>query len=212
MAKYKQGINGAFSGKVGTVVGASWLGIEYMRSLPRPSSKPPTPEQLNQRQKMTLFRKFLLGLDDFIALGFQNFEQATPMNAAISYNMLHAVAGTYPEQRIDFPNLVFTKGDLQGAWSATATSETPNTVDFGWTNGSFSKLRAAGDKAQLVTYCPEKRLFVKLRDAAQREDGQARLIMPNGLSGLTVHCYLSFFSADGKLSSASEYLGEVTVA
>ena len=32
MGTIKQGILGGFSGKVGSVVGASWKGISYMRS------------------------------------------------------------------------------------------------------------------------------------------------------------------------------------
>lgn len=34
MGTIKQGILGGFSGKVGNVVGASWKGIDYIRSLP----------------------------------------------------------------------------------------------------------------------------------------------------------------------------------
>ena len=35
MGTIKQGILGGFSGKVGTVVGASWKGITYMREIPQ---------------------------------------------------------------------------------------------------------------------------------------------------------------------------------
>ena len=42
MGKIKQGILGGFKGKVGTVIGASWNGIEAFRNLsetPRPQRK-----------------------------------------------------------------------------------------------------------------------------------------------------------------------------
>jgi hypothetical protein len=42
MGTIKQGILGGFSGKVGTVVGASWKGIAYMRSLPQKVKNPRT--------------------------------------------------------------------------------------------------------------------------------------------------------------------------
>ena len=35
MGRIKQGILGGFSGKVGTVVGASWKGKAYMRGMPQ---------------------------------------------------------------------------------------------------------------------------------------------------------------------------------
>lgn len=34
MGTIKQGILGGFSGKVGNIVGASWRGIDYIRSMP----------------------------------------------------------------------------------------------------------------------------------------------------------------------------------
>lgn len=40
MGTIKKGILGGFSGKVGTVVGGSWKGISYMRSLPQKVKKP----------------------------------------------------------------------------------------------------------------------------------------------------------------------------
>jgi hypothetical protein len=49
MGKYNQGIPGAFSGKVGNVVDSSINGIDYMRGLPKKSSKTPTVAQLMQR-------------------------------------------------------------------------------------------------------------------------------------------------------------------
>jgi hypothetical protein len=40
MAKLKHGIFGPFSGKLGPVVGATWMGIPYVRQTPQ---KPETP-------------------------------------------------------------------------------------------------------------------------------------------------------------------------
>ena len=49
MGKIKQGILGGFKGKVGTVVGASWNGIAYMKGLPQSQKDPKTAAQLAQR-------------------------------------------------------------------------------------------------------------------------------------------------------------------
>ena len=49
MGKIKQGILGGFKGKVGTVIGASWNGIAYMRSLAQSVKNPKTAAQLQQR-------------------------------------------------------------------------------------------------------------------------------------------------------------------
>ena len=49
MGKIKQGILGGFRGKVGTVIGASWNGISYMRGLAQSHKNPKTAEQTKQR-------------------------------------------------------------------------------------------------------------------------------------------------------------------
>ena len=49
MGKIKQGILGGFRGKVGTVIGASWNGISYMRGLAQSVKNPKTAGQQTQR-------------------------------------------------------------------------------------------------------------------------------------------------------------------
>ena len=49
MGKIKQGILGGFKGKVGTVIGASWNGIAYMKGLPQSQKDPKTAAQMRQR-------------------------------------------------------------------------------------------------------------------------------------------------------------------
>ncbi|WP_254050349.1 DUF6266 family protein, partial [Myroides sp. N17-2] len=54
MAEIKQGILGPVNGKVGTVVGATWRGVNYIRAKPRKSRKKPSMKQLLQWDKMSL--------------------------------------------------------------------------------------------------------------------------------------------------------------
>ena len=49
MGKIKQGILGGFKGKVGTVIGASWNGIAYMRGLPQSVKDRKSAAQIAQR-------------------------------------------------------------------------------------------------------------------------------------------------------------------
>jgi hypothetical protein len=211
MGRIKKGILGGFSGKVGTVVGASWRGIDYIRSLPETSNKPVTPAQLAQQNKMAMFRGFLLGLDDIIERCFQNIKKYTPMNDALSNNMLHAVAGVYPEQSIAFDQLLFSKGELLGSWGAEAVAATGNAIDFIWENGPYSPLRSAADQVTVVVYDPIAQQFCKLENAALRSEKIARLILPETFKGHEVHCYLSFYSEGRKIASTNEYLGLVEV-
>jgi len=202
---------GPFSGKVGTVVGASWHGIDYMRSLPTASSKSASIPQVGQRTKMILLRGFLLGTDEIIKRSFQNFTQATPMNGALSYNLKHAIAGTSPDLRIDFPNLLFSKGDLQGTSLPEAVSVVRNALDFSWINSDFSPINAADDLVTLVVYDPVEMQFSTLSEAGSREEEIARIVLPEKFSGHAVHCYISFFSQQFQISSTNQYLGAIEV-
>ena len=211
MGKYKNGILGAFSGKIGTVIGASWKGIDYMRSLPRESSIPPSEAQIVQRTKFTMVRKFLLGTKDLIEICYQNSHKSTAMNGAISYNLTHSVEGTFPDLQIDFKNLLISKGDLLGSWSPSAVSTEPNTIDFRWSNGPFCQMRSAEDLVLLIIYSQANESFVVLTDAETRSAGFAQISTRPEFKGDTVHCYLSFFSTELGISSTNEYLGKVTI-
>lgn len=209
MGRIKKGILGGFSGKVGAVVGASWRGIDYMRGLPKKSDKPPTIAQLAQQNKMALLRGFLIGLGDIIEPCFQNIEKYSPMNEALSYNLLNSITGTYPNQRIDFKQLLFSKGELMGAWIPKVASIESNAVDFTWENGNFTPMCAADDQVTLVVYDPIKKKICKLTNAAVRADRRARILVPSNFKGHKLHCYISFYSETRKLAAVNAYLGQV---
>jgi hypothetical protein len=211
MGRIKKGILGGFSGKVGSVVGASWLGIDYMRSLPKISNKPASPAQEGQRNKMIRLRAFLIGLGNIINRSFQNFAEKTPMNAALSYNMKNALTGISPDFEIHFPNLLFSQGNLHGTWSPKVNSTEPAALDFIWKNSSFSPMCGADDELIAVVYSPADKKFVLLNDLVTRAEAAVRLILPKDFSGHLVHCYLGFHSRTKGISSTNQYLGEIRV-
>lgn len=68
MATFKEGVFGGFSGKVGNVVGASWRGIDYMRSLPLGRKDAKTKRQVKQRGKFSVTMDFLRTMTPFSGL------------------------------------------------------------------------------------------------------------------------------------------------
>ena len=211
MGKIKEGILGGFSGKVGAVIGASWKGIEYMRGLPHKSNKPRTDGQLAQQMVFTLHREFCGGAIEFVDDCFQNYEKHTPMNSAISYNMINATTGIYPDLRVDFPNFMYSKGDLLGTWQPQAVSVTPQTLDLSWQNGLFNPMCSADDIVIALVYDPVSREFATFPQAAKRSDGMVQLELPGNFIGHGVHTYLSFYSKSRNISSTNQYVGETIV-
>lgn len=49
MGTIQKGILGGFSGKVGSVIGGNWKGIDYMRSVANKRSFIPSQKQLEQQ-------------------------------------------------------------------------------------------------------------------------------------------------------------------
>lgn len=94
MATIKQGILGAFSGKVGSVVGSSWKGIPVMKSLPPSVANPKTAKQIEQRSRMkacTAFSQSILAdvikpLNDRFASRMSGFNAFTSRNIACFEN------------------------------------------------------------------------------------------------------------------------------
>ena len=66
MGTFSKGLYGAFKGKVGSLVGSTWKGIEVLRSKPAAGKGKFSPEQLQQQAKFALMTKFLQPLTSLI--------------------------------------------------------------------------------------------------------------------------------------------------
>jgi hypothetical protein len=212
MGIIKQGILGGFSGKVGTVIGGTWKGIDYMRSAASSVSNPQTTPQLSQRQKFSIMMGFLQPLTEFLKTGFKSFNvKMSQINAAMGYNIRNAIAGAYPNYSIDYPNALVARGKLAAALNPAAASTVVGTVNFTWDNNSDEMGANAADKTLLVVYNPVKHQVISANQLAQRSAGTQNLTVPDSFTGDTVHCYMAYINSDGIVSN-SRYAGPVTVA
>ncbi len=213
MGKYSKGILGSFSGKIGTVIGSTWKGIDYMRSLPKPSSKTPTDAQMEQRIKLSLAVNFLKPAKAIINVGFRS--QATTntgFNIATSIVVKQALTGTYPDFIIDYSRVVFSMGELLGPWNATMVSATAGTVSISWANNTGSGLAEATDNAVIVAFNESKGQYVTTMNGSERSTSLHNLDVPESFSGDELQVWMAFISADRKSVSSSVYLGTIEVA
>ncbi len=123
MATFKNGANGSFSGKVGSVVGYQWRGINVMRSLPKKSTKPRSEKQLANEMRMKLAMSFLSPITGLIRAGYQGAADGlpmTPFNIALSYHKKNAIGGVYPALFFDYSKAKISTGPLAPADSLTA--------------------------------------------------------------------------------------------
>jgi len=168
MGIYIKGAFGAFSGKVGNLVGSNWRSITYLRSLPKRSSKPATEKQLAHRAKFSLAVKFLSPLRDLINLGYNDKSRGTmtAFNKATDV-LLTNIEGTYPDYSVPFDKVQFSTG---GVGSISTSLETSGgAIEINWKN--FGALGANGnDQGVLVFYREESEDFFVIQEATRQDE------------------------------------------
>lgn len=212
MGTINQGITGGFSGKVGTVIGVSWNGVDYMRGRASEIVNPKTEAQQNQRAKVTAMVRFLRPMKDFLRVGFK--KQAVKMsafNAATSYNMAHAIHGFYPDFEIDYSKVMVSQGKLPGAENPDVNAQENGQVVFSWEDNSLDKGAMPNDKVLLLAVDGEKGKVFTVMEGNMRMEGTQTVTLPSHFAGAEVHCYIAFRNAKQTDISESRYAGSVMV-
>lgn len=211
MAKFINGANGTFSGKVGSVIGASWRGIHYLRGLAKKSKVPATEAQSAQRLRFRLVTKFLSPLQGILSAGFRNVRRLTAaqFSMAVKRNIEQAVIGAAPDFEIDYPAITLSEGSLFiPLTSSLAVGE--GTVTITWDPAPSQFGGASNDVAYIVVCNAERQLFITTELPATRAEGTAVVDVPVPFAGQVGHAWMFFASPNGKKVSNTVYLGEVT--
>ncbi len=208
MGQIFKGILGGFSGKVGTVVGANWRGMDIIRSMPKKSDRTPTQSQLEQRMKFALVTPFLAQVRPIIAAFFgQRQAEKSRRNLATSYHLQEAISGVYPDFAIDYVKVILTKGELLNAENPLATPQAGAQIEFTWDDNSGQGMATATDGLLLAVYNETRNLWAMQEDAALRSVGTYTQSLPAAWTGETVHVYFTFVSSDARKCANSVYLG-----
>lgn len=212
MATFNKGILGGFSGKVGTVVGFNWRGLDVMRSLPKKGSRLASERQLEVRARFSVTARFLAPLKSLLSDYFgQPSGQKSRYNLAFSYHNLEALTGTYPDYEIDFPKVIITKGELLGLEQPVLEAQSNATLKFTWTNNTGVGEAKATDALLVVVFNPARELFAYQTQAANRDQSSYLFDLPDNWVGDTVHTWVGMVDAEGKKCSSSVYLNAVVL-
>jgi len=169
MGTYNKGILGAFSGKVGPVVGASWRGIDVLRSTPKKTSRKPTENQLAQREKFKAVTRFITPLKMVTSryFGTDSGEQSRA-NRAVGYHLREAVVYEAGAGKIIYTKVLISRGDLMGLQAPTIVSEADQVVQFTWEDNSGQATAKPTDKLVVVAFDPARGLSALFLDAGTR--------------------------------------------
>ncbi|MFC3196090.1 DUF6266 family protein [Parapedobacter deserti] len=208
MAVFKNGPNGSFSGKVGSVVGYKWKGIDVIRGLPRKSKKPRSEARLANEQAMKLIMGILKPLKLFIRMGFRYAAEPLNMSAfnlALSVNKKQAIKGQYPDLEIDWDNLHISRGDLAGVKSLTA-EWTDAGLRVSWEKTIANGPGHASDLLSLAVYSAEEDFWYPFFNAATRDTGECTLSIDRDWRSFEAHVVALFVSYTGDAVSNSGHV------
>jgi len=213
MGKFSKGIFGNFSGKVGHVVGSSWRGIDYLRSLPKVKKNRQASEaQLEQQARFALMTGFLNPLRDVLAIGYKNGgSAATPYNIALSDNIKTAIKGIFPAIELDYTLVQLSRGIMPVGINPAALAVSGGIIEFTWENNAGKGRALPTDQAVALIFCPELSEFEYSVGQASRVDEALSIELPPEFAGKDVETYIFWVSVNGKEITPTFYTGRKTV-
>ncbi|WP_407481080.1 DUF6266 family protein [Elizabethkingia meningoseptica] len=209
MARIEKGILGGFKGKVGTVVGVTWRGMDIIRSVPRASRKKPTEDQLLQRFKFKLVVAFLQPLKEIQSLYFgSNQGTQSRVNIATSYVLSEAVEMVNDIPAIVYSRVMITKGDLAGFQSLKITPKADAKLSLEWEGNGTQSNAQDTDMVNLICYNEKQSSFAIFEGLTSRNIMKAEAILPADYKEVHVWAYLS--NEKKTQASTSVYFGKLT--
>jgi len=202
-------VTGALTGVVGTVTLSTWKGIHIMKSK-RKATKERTANQLQNEARMGMFSKFIYSMRELLDKTFLHYAVGkTGTNAAFSFNYKNAVAGEYPDFKINYSQVIISRGGLPNATNPTVSTNADGEVIFTWTDNSGSGKAKANDTCIAVIHCPEHNQTI-YKNTDTRKSGSSA-VDAKLFKNKEVETWIGFMSANGKEVANSVYVGKVVV-
>lgn len=195
------GVNGSFSGKVGKLVGSSWLGKSYIKSVPKKSNKLRSDKQLAQQAKFALANRLLHPVKDLLFTFRKQHKAATGYNLAIKHILEHAITGNYPDFDIDYSKIVYTQGNWAPAEGLEVLADGGNLLII-WDTNIYYTSSCEGDQICILIMEPETNTYFKGPAGIIRSTGMAIIPIPEAWRGKTLHTYVYCLSSHGKYSKS----------
>jgi hypothetical protein len=212
MGTIRNGGNGAFSGKAGSFIGSSWRDINYIKGLPKLSTKPKSEKQLEQQAKFALAIRFLLPVKRQLNIGFGKVKQgrATSYNIALRHILSNAITGVYPDFEINYPYVKFSHGSLSEPAAVTVVPASGELM-ISWDNMVIVTNGYVDDQLTVLVYDAESNTFVMGPPDVSRSSEEVTVALPAHWLGRTVHIYMYYISKETGELSSTFYAGSETV-
>lgn len=197
MGVIKRGILGGISGKVANVVGGSWKGIAYLRSLPLSVANPNTPAQQAVRGAFSNCTAFAVKILGAILQPFWN-QYASGQSG---YNLfIQRNVSEFDTSGLANPSgLLTTIGTVTPAvLSSVVGNSGPSTVVLDWTDNTGQGNAQAGDETIIVIYNETTNQVFTSVGLATRATATETVSGVTMSGGDTMHAWMSFSKTDGQ--------------
>lgn len=216
MGKAYQGVFGAWTKKVGNVVGRIRQGVNIYSIYQPNVANPRTPAQVANRAKFSALSQLLSVLGGFIKVGFaklDGYKYGSPFSSALGYNQKRGVAsydaGTGLVS-IAYNELAVSDGTIDLPYSATATASGTD-VSASWADNSGHGNALATDQVMLCVLNTDKNDVTYTTSLATRTQRAGTLTVPSAWGGDNIEVYLAVRREDSGECSATAYLGNFTL-
>lgn len=212
MATLSKGILGGFSGKVGPVVGATWRGMDVIRSRPKSSRRTPSERQLEQQLKFKLAISFLQPIKNIQSRFFGSGSGVkSRVNLAVSYTISEAIQMVAGLPELIFNKVLITRGELTSFQNAVLTTQPGGVLHLEWEDNSTQGDAAPIDQVSIVCYCAELKNWEIFEGIVMRSDLMADVTLPAYCLGKTMEVYAFLNNEKQTAASTSLYLGQHVV-
>ena len=212
MATLSKGILGGFSGKVGPVVGATWRGMDVIRSRPKSSRRTPSERQLEQQLKFKLAISFLQPIKNIQSRFFGSGSGVkSRVNLAVSYTISEAIQMVAGLPELIYNKVLITRGELTSFQNAVLTTQPGGVLHLEWEDNSTQGDAAPTDQVSIVCYCEELNNWEIYEGIVMRSDLMADVTLPAYCLGKTMEVYAFLNNEKQTAASTSLYLGQHVV-
>lgn len=210
MARLKHGINGPFSGKVGSVIGVVKDGQQQIKGPHKNRTTNISDKEKHNRKRFRTAQSWLLPMVDYVREGFSvDGKTTTSFIRAVGKVLRTALIDEDNVLKVD-PKLVsISEGTLGIPQNMQCKIENEYLV-VTWDAVPAEK-KGDDDQVFIVAYSTSDQSVCGTLHGALARTGIDAIAMSSYHPGNTYHVYVAMVSADRKNRSESVYLGEIAV-
>ena len=213
MARFKDGLLGAFTGKAGNIVASMWRNIRVVKAAGPSTRNNNSPAQVEQQARFNLASSFVRNMSELFDLTYESVaDQMTAQNKAIGAVVKEAIIGDYPNFTIDYPEVVVSRGSLKKERKQDITvTVAAGILTWKWKYVQRKLAKSVNtDKVFLLAYCPAFDSY-EVEDFGPGRTTNLATLNVTSFVGQTVETWIAFVSVDKKKFSDSVYTGQVAV-